>query len=86
MNEAGGTLVIPPFKESKKGFQFTKRENQKSYRIARHRIHVERCIERLKVFTVLDYIHADMREYMDDVATIVCALCNLKTDLIRRKP
>ena len=74
---------MPPFKQSKKGFQFTDAENLRAYRIARVRIHIERCIERMKVFSVLDYVHSDMRDFMDDSVLVISALCNLNKSLIK---
>ena len=82
--QAGGILVMPPFKQDKKGFQFTDAENLRAYRIARVRIHVERCIQRMKVFSVLDYVYSDMREFMDDTVLVISALCNLNKSLIKK--
>ena len=82
--QSGGILVMPPFKRDKKGFQFTDAENLRAYRIARVRIHVERCIARMKVFTVLDYVHSEMREFMDDSVLVISALCNLNKALIKK--
>ena len=78
----GGLLIMPPFKRSEKGFQFSAKETKDSYKIARVRIHVERCINRMKNFEVLDYIHQDMKEQIDDVLLIIAGICNLSNDLI----
>ena len=82
---SGGVLVMPPFKRSAKGFQFTSNKNMEAYKIARVRVHEERAIRRMKVFTSLDYVTSDMREFMDDILVVVSSLCNLSTDLIARK-
>ena len=50
---AGVTLNIPPFLET---WQFTEELVQETKRIARARIHVERAINRIKMFTILSYI------------------------------
>ena len=48
LNQKGYLLVMPPFKSG--NTQFTEAQNEESYKIARVRIHVERCIARLKYF------------------------------------
>lgn len=47
-------LIIPPFRRNKK--QFTKRDVQKTKDIANSRIHVEREMERIKKFRILQGI------------------------------
>lgn len=42
------TLEMPPFARINE--QFSAAEVQHTYAIASHRIHVERCIQRIKVF------------------------------------
>ena len=74
---------MPPFKQNEKGFQFTAKQTEDAYKIARVRIHVERCIQRLKVFEILDYIHRDMTNQIDDVLLTIAGICNLSNDLIR---
>ncbi|CAN7948994.1 unnamed protein product [Ixodes pacificus] len=44
-------LVMPPF--AKDNQQFTEAETKKTYKVASHRIHVERCIQRIKIFAIL---------------------------------
>lgn len=84
LNEAGGLLVMPPFKKGQQHFQFSNSQNRDAYQIARVRIHVERVIERMKRFQMLDYIRADMRDHFDDILVIVSAICNCATDIIRQ--
>lgn len=83
--EKGGLLVMPPFKKGQSNFQFSKEQNENGYNISRVRIHVERCIARMKRFQVLDYVKADMREYFDDSLVIISGLCNLCNDLISQE-
>ena len=78
----GGVLVMPPFKQGEKGFQFTERQTEDAYKIARFRIHVKRCINRMKNFQILEYVYADMREQIDNVLKAISGLCNLSNDLI----
>ena len=51
VNKAGGILIMPPFKTSGKK-QFNAKENNDCYKIASIRIHIERVIARMKVFTI----------------------------------
>ena len=81
----GGVLVMPPFKDSRKGFQFSAHENTKAYRVARLRVHVERMIQRMKIFeTQDDYIRSDIHEFMNDILVVIAALCNLSKSLIKK--
>jgi hypothetical protein len=82
--EAGGILVMPPFKKGQKNFQFSSVQNDNAYKIASVRIHVERAIQRMKRFQILDYVKADMIEHIDDILVIVSGICNLSTDLIHQ--
>ena len=63
----GGILIMPPFKQNEKGFQFSVKQTEDAYKIARNRIHVERVIGRMKNFEILDYIHQDMKDQMNDI-------------------
>jgi hypothetical protein len=82
--EAGGLLVMPPFKRGQKHLQFSNKDDQDCYQVAKVRIHVERVIERMKRFQILDYVRADMRDHFDTVLVIVSSLCNLSNDIIRQ--
>ena len=78
-------LVMPPFKKGAKNFQFSEQENRDAYQVAAVRIHVERCIQRMKRFAVLDHCQAEMRDYFDDMLIVISGICNLQTDLIAEK-
>jgi hypothetical protein len=82
LTEAGGVLVMPPFKKGQKHFQFSARENRDAYHVASVRIHVERVIERIKRFQILDYVRSDMRDHFSDILIIISAICNCQRDLI----
>ena len=49
----GVALNIPPFLGEKE--QFLKEDEIKTRRIAKHRIHVERAIQRIKSFRILQH-------------------------------
>ena len=76
---------MPPFKEGQKHFQFSRAQNRDAYHIAKVRVHVERAIERMKRFQVLDYCRAEMRQYFDKNLIIISAICNLSRDLINQE-
>ena len=83
LNQNGGILVMPPFKAGQKNFQFTKKENEDCYKIAKVRVHIERAIERMKRFKCFDFVRAEMGEYFDASLRIVGAICNCSNDLIK---
>ncbi|XP_059098036.1 uncharacterized protein LOC131892260 [Tigriopus californicus] len=81
VNSGGGILVMPPFKESRQ--QFTEEKNESGYKCSSARIHVERCIERMKRFKVLDFIPRNLLEHSDMILVTIAGLCNLFPVLIR---
>jgi len=78
----GGVLVMPPFKSGSK--QFSEQENKSGYQIASVRIHVERCIARLKVFEILNFLPTHMLAYIDKILVILSFINNCSPDLIRQ--
>ena len=81
INEAGGLLVMPPFKHGER--QFSAAQNQDGYKCAKVRVHVERAIGRLKNFEILNFVPIRMLPHIDKTLTIVCFLTNLLPDLIK---
>jgi hypothetical protein len=84
LSEQGGVLVMPPFKRGQTHFQFSKAQNENGFKIAKVRIHIERAIERMKIFQILDYVRPKMRDHFDNILLIVSGVCNLSNDLIRQ--
>ena len=74
------TLVMPPF-----GFnpQFTREEVLEGYSIASVR-RVERAIQRVKIFKILEHVSHDMFPHMDKIVRMACILANNKGPLIRQ--
>ena len=73
------TLNIPAFTHGKR---LSKKGLERSRRIARVRIHVERAIGRTKTFKILGgTIPLKLRFSMDDIVLIVAVLCNLQARL-----
>ncbi|XP_043267041.1 uncharacterized protein [Venturia canescens] len=73
-------LVMPPFAMNP---QFTVEEISQGYSIASVRIHVERAIQRVKIFCILRHISIELLEYIDKIMYIACVLANNKEPIIR---
>ena len=77
----GAVLEIPSF--LKKGTQFTEEEINKNKAIASLRIHVERQMERIKNWHILDRrMPITMAPYASDIVVIISALANFLPPLI----
>lgn len=76
-------LVMPPFaKRNQK--QFSAEEVQETYKVASVRIHVERAIQRLKIFRLIgSRIAIDMIPRLDMVMHVCAVLVNLGPPLIK---
>ena len=73
-------LNLPAFLRGKD--KFTRAEAIFSREIARSRIHVERAIERLRNYRILDKISARQRSYCDVIVQVCSALVNLQSPII----
>ncbi|GFW42851.1 uncharacterized protein TNCV_1212581 [Trichonephila clavipes] len=90
--ERGASLVLPASTKGKK--QLSSAEVINSRKVSRLRVHIERCIGRLKTFRILkslwpiSFVNNKTSEETcigDDVIFVVAALCNiLKGRLIRQ--
>ncbi|XP_064458895.1 uncharacterized protein LOC135369175 isoform X2 [Ornithodoros turicata] len=79
--DARVTLYRPPFL-GKKG-QLSERAALQNQSIAAARVHVERAIQRMKVFKILrEPFDADMLPYFDKVITIIAGIVNLSRPII----
>ncbi|XP_064461896.1 uncharacterized protein LOC135372128 [Ornithodoros turicata] len=68
-------LVRPPFLRQKQ--QFSKEEALQTKKIAAARVHVERAIQRIKLFKILSSkLPWHMVPYVDDIVTIAAGLTN----------
>jgi len=80
----GVTVLIQSFTRGKK--QLEGRNVERSAAISRVRIHVERCISRMKTFKLLKgTIPITLMHQLDDFVTIIGGLCNLMPPLIDAK-
>ena len=79
----GIELIIPPFK--KKDRQFSKREVKQTQQIANLRIHVERQMERIKNFRILQGIMPiTMSNQVSKIWKLCVRLTNLQPPLVSR--
>ena len=76
----GVFLNLPAFLRGKD--KFTRAEAIFSRKIARSRIHVERAIERLRNYKILEKISARQRWYCDIIVQVCSALVNLQSPII----
>lgn len=81
--EKDAVLVMPPF--SCGNVPFTKDEIDTTYNIASVRIHVERAIQRIKKYNILNNrIPVSLIPAMSDVFHMCCVLANLQKRLIKK--
>ena len=79
--ERGCSLNIPPFRGS--GDQFTTEEVLKTQQIAEVRIHVERCIGRVKKFHIFDgVVPLSLAAVASHMFQVCCYLANLDVPLV----
>lgn len=74
-------LIMPPFL-AKKG-EFSKEETGSTYDIAKVRIHVERIMQRLRTYKILQMIPEHLFSYIDDLFHMCCVLVNLQAPIIK---
>lgn len=78
-----GVMVFPPF--SKGQLQFTNEEMEMTYQVAQVRIHVERAIQRVKVFNILNSrVPTELIPSMTDIVRMCCVLVNLQPPIIAK--
>lgn len=80
--EKGIHLIRPSFSKGKQ-CQFEEAEVYENTDIASARVHVERFIQRLKIFAILsDKIDHNMLHHLDDILVIIAAICNLSKPIL----
>lgn len=75
----GVSLNLPPFLDTP---QFTPDQVLQTEVIAKARIHIERAIQRIKHFTILNFIPSTMLKQGEQIFQVVAALTNLLHPLI----
>lgn len=78
----GVLLVMPPFLHNN---TFTAEEVTDTYSTASVRIHIERIMQRLRTFKILDKFTINMLPYSDDIVFMCCVLVNLQPPIIKRE-
>ena len=73
-------LIMPPFLEKKS--EFTKEETEETYSIARVRIHVERIMQRIRTYQIINKIPHNLFPYIDNIVHIISVLVNLQPPII----
>lgn len=73
-------LIMPPFLEKKD--EFTKKETEETYHIAKVRIHIERIMQRLRTYQILNKIPENLFSCIDDIVHMCCVLVNLQPPII----
>lgn len=74
-------IIRPPFLKNKK--QFSPEEAKLNADIASARVHVERSIQRVKMFKILkEKISWKLVPYIEDIVAVVTGLVNLKSPLL----
>lgn len=76
----GVSVSIPPFLTTE---QFTREQVAETTRIARARIHVERAIQRLKIYKILLFIPASYRPKATKIFQVCACLANFQTPIIQ---
>lgn len=75
-------LVMPPFLEQR---GFTAEEVQQTRDIASVRIHIERIMQRIRVYKIVDYFTHDLAPYCDEILFMCCVLVNLQPPILKCK-
>ena len=73
-------LNLPAFLSGKS--QFTKQETVFSRQVSRCRIHVEKAIERLKIFKILGIITVPLQPHVDKIVQVCGALVKFQNPII----
>lgn len=71
---------MPPFLEKD---EFTEQETRDTYTIASVRIHVERIMQRLRLYKILAHIPENLFDHIDDIVHMACVLVNLQPPILK---
>ena len=83
----GVSLNIPPFlcKDASGKKQFTVDQARKTTLIARARVHVERAIQRIKLYKILHEVSPAMRPHASVIFQTCAALVNIQSPILKFK-
>lgn len=83
MEGRGAVIIMPPFLCSG---QMSEADMEDTYNVAQVRIHVERMIQRLKLFNIMNNrVPLSLVPYTFDVVHVCRALVNLQSSIIWRE-
>jgi len=82
LSEKNCILVVPPFLHEG---HLTKDEVGETYKIASLRIHVERSIQRIKIYEILNKLQAELLPKVDEIVHMCCVMVNLQNPIIKKK-
>lgn len=76
-------LIRPPFLRKRKVSQLTSDDAARNVSIAKARVHIERAIQRVRVFKIMTQtVELHILPWFDDIASIVCAMVNLGAPIL----
>ena len=79
--DRGCKIIQPPFLKDRD--KFTPREGIENVDVARVRVHVERAIQRIKVFKILSTdLPRNLLHEADKILVVICGLVNLQSPII----
>lgn len=79
-NGKGVVIVMPPFLRDP---QFSAEDVENTYNIAKVRIHIERIMQRLRIYKILDKFSIDILPHADDIVFMCGVLVNLQPPIIK---
>lgn len=79
-NGRGILLVMPPFLRNP---EFSEEEVEETYKVASLRIHIERIMQRIRIYDILNKFSISMFPHADDIVFMCCILANLQPPIIK---
>ena len=73
-------IVMPPFVENNQ-LSAEQRENQR--KIARVRIHIERIMQRIRLYRIVDHFTVKMFPHVDNIVFMCCVLVNMQPPILK---
>ena len=77
---AGVVLVMPPFL---RGGMFSEEEVEETYQVAKFRIHIERIMQRLRIYNILVKLPMNLLPHADNIVFMCCVLVNLQPPILK---
>ncbi|KAK0166587.1 hypothetical protein PV327_004080 [Microctonus hyperodae] len=70
------TVIMPPFSTSES--EFSNEKTEQTHNVASVRIHIQKIMQRLRIFKILDKIPVSLFTCVDDILHLCCILVNLQ--------